>query len=328
MTISALGVAGSTTAVLEESRGGSTALRRFGRHRWAVGGLIFLILLIVVCGGALPYWLSSGGEGMHQPRYAQQDLIHVNQAPSWGSQGFLLGSDALGRSLLGRFLVGGAISLGIGLASAAIAVFIGTSVGLLAGYLGGRTDALLMRMVDVLYGLPYILLVILMRVALVGPATVWLSQFFAEPAPVANVLVLLVGIGSVSWLTMARVIRGQVLALRDQPFIEAARALGISHAGILWRHLLPNLISPIVVYATLTVPQAILSESFLSFLGLGIQQPMPSWGNLASEGTTALNPVHSYWWLILWPCLGLSLTLLSLNFLGDGLRDALDPKRR
>lgn len=326
MTISALGVAGRTTAVLEESRGSGTALWRFVRHRWAVGGLVFLILLILVCGAALPYWLSSGGEGMYQPRYAQQDLAHVNQAPSWGPHGYFLGSDALGRSLLGRFLVGGAISLGIGLASAAIAVFIGTSVGLLAGYLGGRTDALLMRMVDVLYGLPYILLVILMRVALVGPATVWLGQFFAEPAPVANLLVLLVGIGSVSWLTMARVIRGQVLALRDQPFIEAARALGISHTGILWRHVLPNLISPIVVYATLTVPQAILSESFLSFLGLGIQQPMPSWGNLASEGTTALNPVHSYWWLILWPCVGLSATLLSLNFLGDGLRDALDPK--
>lgn len=302
---------------------------RFRRNVLAVIGLVILGLLIVVCYGGLPYWLGVNEPGRLQ-RYAQQDLAQVLSAPS---AAHWMGTDLLGRDLLGRFLVGGALSLAIGLASAAIAVGIGTVVGLIAGYLGGRTDAILMRLVDVLYGLPYILLVILMRVALVKPASQWLSvPFFkpivGNPTQWANVLVLLVGIGSVSWLTLARVVRGQVLALRDQPFIEAARAMGVGTRGILLRHLLPNLAGPILVFATLTVPQAVLSESFLSFLGLGIQAPLPSWGNLASEGVEALNPVRVYWWLILWPCAGLSLALLSLNFIGDGLRDALDPKSR
>jgi peptide/nickel transport system permease protein/oligopeptide transport system permease protein len=142
----------------------------------------------------------------------------------------------------------------------------------------------------------------------------------------ANIFILLVGIGAVSWLTLARVVRGQVMSLRDQPFIEAARALGFPWHRIISKHILPNLVGTIVVYGTLTVPAAILSESFLSFLGLGIQAPLPSWGNLAADGTEALNPVHIRWWLITWPCLGLSVALLSLNFLGDGIRDALDPK--
>ena len=300
-------------------------------------GLFFLVALVTACLCSLPYWMGAplaGASGHPQSRYTQQNLGHIYEKPALpgpGGTGYLLGSDALGRSLLGRLLVGGVISLGISLASALIAVVLGATVGLLAGYVGGRTDALLMRTVDVLYGLPYILLVILMRVALVPPAAHLLGRVLHDPAaggPLANVLVLLGGIGAVSWLTMARVIRGQVLALKGQPFIEAAWAMGVSPAGILWRHLLPNLVSPILVYATLTVPQAILSESFLSFLGLGIQSPLPSWGNLASEGTDAFNPVHSYWWLILWPCVALSLTLLSLNFVGEGLRDALDPKAR
>jgi oligopeptide transport system permease protein len=138
---------------------------------------------------------------------------------------------------------------------------------------------------------------------------------------------LLIAIGGVSWLTMARVIRGQVLSLKQQPFIEAARALGLSTPRIFFRHLLPNLVGPIIVYATLTVPQAILQESFLSFLGIGVKPPLPSWGNLAAEGLVELNPYQSNWWLLLFPCLLLAITLLSLNFLGEGLRDALDPKR-
>ena len=179
--------------------------------------------------------------------------------------------------------------MGIGLASAAISVVIGVGVGVVAGYTGGRVDAVLMRAVDVLYGLPYILLVILLRVA--------------------------------------RVIRGQVMALRDRPFVEAARALGLSPARVIWKHILPNVAGPIVVYATLTVPSAILAESFLSFLGLGVQPPVPTWGNLASAGVAAINPIHIRWWLIFWPCAGLTVGLLSLNFLGDGLRDALDPRQ-
>ena len=176
-----------------------------------------------------------------------------------------MGTDNLGRTLLGRFLVGGAISLGIGLASAAIAVMIGTAVGLIAGYAGGRTDAILMRIVDVLYGLPYILLVILMQRgagAACDQGRLEHLSLVANPSQWANVAVLLVGIGSVSWLNLARVVRGQVMSLRDQPFVEAARAMGVSDPAILWRHLLPNLAGPILVFATMTVPYAILSGRF------------------------------------------------------------------
>jgi oligopeptide transport system permease protein len=166
-----------------------------------------------------------------------------------------------------------------------------------------------------MYGLPYILLVILLQVA------------FGE-GRIRGVVVLFIAIGLVSWLTMARVVRGQVLSLRAQPFIEAARASGLTETRIFFRHLLPNLVGPIAVYATLIVPQAILQESFLSFLGIGIQDPLPTWGSLASHGLLqALNPVNSHWWMLVFPCSLLAVTLLSLNFLGDGLRDVFDPKR-
>ena len=233
------------------------------------------------------------------------------------------GTDIQGRSLLSRCLMGGAISLAIGIAAASISVALGVSVGLLAGYRGGWIDSLLMRSVDVLYGLPYVLLIILLKIALEP-----LLAPFGMNAAAANLVVLFLAIGLVSWLTMARVIRGQVLSLRAQPFIEACRASGLTEWRVFTRHLLPNLIGPITVYATLTVPQAILEESFLSFLGIGIQAPVPTWGSLASDGLMpALNPIHHYWYMLLTPCLLLSVTLLSLNFLGDGLRDVFDPKR-
>jgi oligopeptide transport system permease protein len=297
------------------------ARRRFVKNRLAVVGLIVLVALVGICFATIPWTV---------PRYADQmHLQHVQVPPSTA---FWMGTDTLGRDLLSRFLLGGVFSLSIGIASALIAIVIGTGVGVVAGYVGGRTDAVLMRFVDIMYGLPYILLVILMRVSLVPWLKlflVWLSRGRMNGAAAdqsANVLVLLVGIGSVSWLTMARVVRGQVLSLRDQPFVEAARAMGLSQRRILMRHILPNLVGILVVYGALTVPNAILSESFLSFLGLGIQQPLPSWGNLASEGIDALNPVHVWWWLIAWPCVGLSVALLCLNFVGDGVRDALDPR--
>lgn len=296
--------------------------------------------------------------------------------PKW-----FLGTDVLGRSLLIRVLTGGGISLTIGVAAALLSVFIGTTYGALAGYAGGRIDAVMMRIVDVLYGLPYVLLVVLLAVAgdaMVDEYTtrarakaVYVREHAAEilrtrdevdsfaqvelllstdkalsetlnaeasvrfPARALSsggrmrldILTLLFAIGGVSWLTMARVVRGQVLSLKTLPFVEAARALGASRTRIFVRHLLPNLMGPIVVYATLTVPQAILQESFLSFLGIGVKPPLPSWGNLAAEGLSELNPVQSNWWLLLFPCLLLSATLLSLNFVGEGLREALDPKR-
>jgi ABC-type dipeptide/oligopeptide/nickel transport system permease subunit len=304
----------------------------------------------------------------------------------------LLGTDALGRSVLVRVLAGGGSSLVIGIAAAALSVCIGTLYGAIAGYVGGRVDGVMMRIVDVLYGLPYVLLVVLLAIAsdaMVGEylsrqkeRTAWvreqaitlvqadlviqsdpnspssraqwrdaardylvkhpdeqarlsreaLDRFKPREVSQAtrtmlDMATLLIAIGGVSWLTMARVIRGQVLSLKQQPFIEAARALGLSTPRIFFRHLLPNLVGPIIVYATLTVPQAILQESFLSFLGIGVKPPLPSWGNLAAEGLVELNPYQSNWWLLLFPCLLLAITLLSLNFLGEGLRDALDPKR-
>jgi oligopeptide transport system permease protein len=249
-----------------------------------------------------------------------------------------LGADELGRSILWRLLLGGAISLGLGIASASIAVVIGVLWGTIAGYVGGRTDALMMRFVDVLYGLPYVLLVVMVNLALKPFMALGIDKLFGaggEIDPFANtlaeMLTLLIAIGGVSWLTMARVIRGQVLSLRAQPFMEAARALGIPPVRTFFVHLLPNLISPIIVYATLTVPSAILQESFLSFLAIGVKAPTPSWGNMAAEGVVQLQTFFGTggqvkWWLPLWPCLMLGITLLALNYIGDALREKLDPR--
>lgn len=287
--------------------------------RSAVGGGVLGIMLLA-CLVSLP-WTSAPGGALY---YNDQQSSQARQPPRLGEGvKFWFGTDALGRSLLGRCLLGGAISLLIGLAAALISVLLGVSVGLVAGYRGGWVDALLMRMVDVLYGLPYILMVILFKIAL-EPL---LRKGMGEDS--ANLVVLFLAIGLVSWLTMARVVRGQVLTLRTQPFIEAARACGVTEGGIFLRHLLPNLTGPIIVYATLTIPAAILQESFLSFLGVGIKAPMPTWGALASEGLMpALNTIQSRWWMLVFPCTLLALTLLALNFLGDGLRDVLDPRRQ
>ncbi len=291
--------------------------RRFFSNRLGVAGLVGIVLLALACYGSLPWTLYN---------YNQQNLRDVIQAPS---AAHWMGTDRLGRDLFSRFLLGGAISLFIGLASATIAVVIGVGVGLVSGYVGGRTDALLMRSVDVLYGLPNILLVILLRVALLSRVSGWLGATgVGQPQTFAGLLVLLVGIGAVSWLTMARVVRSGVMSLRDQPYVEAARGMGLGPLRIMLRHILPNLVSSVVVYATLTVPGAILSESFLSFLGLGVQPPLPTWGNLASAGVGDINPIHTHWWLIFWPCAGLGIGLLCLNFVGDALRDALDPRTR
>lgn len=248
---------------------------------------------------------------------------------------FLLGTDPLGRSLLYRSLTGGGISLGIGIAAALLSVFIGTMYGAISGYAGGKTDAVMMRIVDVLYGLPYILLVVLLAVAVDAFVEDWQAKrviagyqaLGSGQRQAINVVTLLIAIGGVSWLTMARVVRGQVLSLKSQPFMEAARAIGVPLHSQFLRHLLPNLLGPIIVYATLTVPQAILQESFLSFLGIGVQPPLPSWGNLAADGLSELNTYKSHWWLLLFPCVLLGLTLLALNFVGEGLREAFDPKR-
>jgi len=240
----------------------------------------------------------------------------MHRAAGW------FGYDGVGRSVFFRMAMGSLISLCIGMGSAVIAVTIGVTWGAIAGMAGGRVDALMMRTVDILYGLPYILFVMLLKVVLERP----LANLFGGRTQLAGLVILFLAIGAVSWLTMARVIRGQVLSLRRQPFVEAARACGVGRLAILWRHLLPNLVGPIVVYAMLVVPQAILQESFLSFLGIGVQQPTPSLGRLAADGVQAVNTFVSYWWLIAFPCAALVLILIALNFVGDGLRDALDPR--
>lgn len=312
-------------------------------------------------------------DGSHPEAY--QDALDA--APT-----FILGSDTLGRSLAVRLLTGGGISLTIGICAALISVGIGTVYGAFAAYMGGKIDAVMMRIVDVLYGLPYILLVVLLAVAsnamldeyqsrartktnwsinqviqtqtmddgqsptksqarilfesnpelqddlMQQAAAIYPRRVFSAGTRTSlDVLTLLIAIGGVSWLTMARVIRGQVLSLKNQPFIEAARALGSPGHRIFMRHLLPNLVGPIVVYATLAVPQAILQESFLSFLGIGVKPPLPSWGNLAAEGLSELNTYRSHWWLLFFPCALLGVTLLAMNFVGEALREAFDPKR-
>lgn len=294
-------------------------------RRWRITtgviGAVLLVCIALPCLVSLPWSLQ---------QYDNQDYGLINVAP--GAQ-FLLGSDGLGRSLTWRCLLGGAISLGIGVSAAVISVCIGVTWGTVAGYAGGRVDALMMRIVDVLFGLPYILLVVLLDLAL-SPFVVHAAKLVMPDAwamHLAQLITLLIAIGGVSWLTLARVIRGQVLSLREQPFIEAARACGVGPIRTFWYHLLPNLVGPIVVYATLTIPNAILQESFLSFLGIGVQAPMPSWGNLAADGTEQLASMGltgtvARWWLLVWPCVLLGLTLMGLNFVGDALRDKLDPR--
>jgi ABC-type dipeptide/oligopeptide/nickel transport system permease subunit len=293
--------------------------RLLANRRITTGGGILLVILLI-CLISLPRTMSGGSDYFYDLQHDNSALLHPQMHPGW----MLFGTTKLGQSLLGRCLTGGVISLTIGVAAASIAVLLGVTIGLIAGYFGGWIDGTLMRIVDILYGLPYILMVILLKIALEGPL-----RKLSLTNETANLLVMFLAIGLVSWLTMARVIRGQVLSLRAMPFVDAARALGTPSWRIFVYHLLPNLIGPITVYATLTVPSAILQESMLSFLGIGIQPPLPTWGSLASDGLAlALNPVVSCWWLLVFPCALLAITLLSLNFLGDGLRDVFDPKRR
>lgn len=276
------------------------ARRRLLENRVAIAGAVSLFVVGLGC-LFLPLVLGL------EPQVTHPELRYLSP-----SSAHWFGTDALGRDVFARVLVGGRTSLAVGLAATAVSVLVGVAYGAVAGYYGGRVDDVMMRVVDFLYGLPYMFLVILIMLLFAESAR-------GQPLPV------FLALGLVQWLTMARIVRGQVLTLRQQEFVLSAELIGASDARVLIRHVLPNIVGVVVVYATLMVPSVIILESFLSFLGLGVSL---SWGQLVSDGIAVVNPVHSYWWLLLWPSAFLGVTLLSLNFLGDGLRDALDPKTR
>ena len=273
------------------------AQRRLLRNKAAVGGMIVLGLLVLAA--------------IIGPLFTPYAYDQINKDHVWApplTQGHLLGADSLGRDLLARLLTGLRVSLAIGLVATSVSLIIGVVWGAVAGYLGGRIDEIMMRVVDVLYSLPFIFFVILLMVT------------FGS-----NIILIFVAIGAVEWLTMSRIVRGQTLSLKHKEFVEAARAAGLGDGGIIARHIIPNLLGPVVVYVTLTIPAVILAESFLSFLGLGVQPPMASLGTLIANGA---QDMELAWWLLVFPSLTMVVTLMSFNFIGDGLRDAIDPKDR
>lgn len=273
------------------------ARRRLVRNRAAMAGVIVLTLLVIAA--------------VLGPLVSPFDYDQINKADVWVgplTHGHLLGTDALGRDLFVRLLMGLRVSLAIGLVATSVSLVIGVSWGAVAGYAGGRLDEAMMRIVDVLYSLPFIFFVILLMVT------------FGS-----NFILIFVAIGAVEWLTMSRIVRGQTLTLKHKEFVEAARAAGVGQDGIIRQHIVPNLLGPVVVYVTLTIPAVILAESFLSFLGLGVQPPMASLGTLIATGAQDMELAP---WLLVFPSLAMVVTLMSFNFIGDGLRDAIDPKDR
>jgi oligopeptide transport system permease protein len=284
-------------ALIKNPQGSSLwkdGLRRFAQNKIALTGCIFLAILALAAVLApliAPY------------SYEAQDLALGATGPNMRH---LLGTDILGRDLFTRILYGGRVSLMVGFCATAVSVVIGVTYGAIAGYKGGLTDIVMMRIVDIAYAFPFTIFVIILMV------------FFER-----SLILLFVAIGAVEWLTMARIVRGQALSIKKQEYVEAAIVLGYSRLRIIFKHIVPNIIGPIIVYTTLTIPGVMLLEAFLSFLGLGVQPPASSWGILIREGA---ENMEEYPWLLIFPGLVLSITLFSLNFIGDGLRDALDPR--
>jgi len=329
------------------------ALRRLRKNQMALVSAGLLVILIALCLGQRVF-----RDHLDHTRINKEEEFHPPDTTHW------FGTDALGRDIFARVLRGGAVSFTVGLVATLVSLLIGVSWGALSGYLGGRADHYLMRIVDILYGLPFLFLVILILTLVnglhhtageVGPVLERMerleragdpegarmlaaehgieSGFSARAAVFLDrhmdpMVAMFIALGLVQWLTMARITRGQVLALKEREFIAAARVSGAGAGRIIFRHLVPNLLGPVVVNTTLTIPMVMLSEAFLSFLGLGISEPDCSWGSLAARGLAGLNVVKPYWWLIVYPAGAISLALFCLNFLGDGLRDALDPRER
>ena len=272
------------------------ARRRLFQNKAA---LISLFLLFFIS------FLSFFGPFFLQYNFSDTDWNSIYYPPSLDN-GHFLGTDSNGRDLLVRILYGGRLSLSIGIIATLVSVFIGVIYGTVAGYFGGKIDIFMMRIVEILYAMPYLIFVIILMVV------------FGR-----NIYFLFLAIGAVEWLTMARIVRGQTISLKEKEFVETSKALGQSNFMIILKHNIPNLAGPIIVYKTLMVPSVIILESFLSFLGLGVQEPLTSWGVLISEGS---REMETAWWLLIFPGLFMTITLASLNFIGDGLRDAIDPK--
>lgn len=292
------------------------AWRRLLKNKLAVFGLA-VVIVVTVASVAGPTVIKRVF-GFAPDYIPADDSLTRSFPPFTGPEGEFswlhpMGTDNAGRDQFARVLQGGQISLFVGIIATLVSLLIGVAYGAVAGYFGGRLDNLMMRIVDVLYSLPYVIVVIV------------LLSMFRSQTPQGQLILLFVALGSVSWLTMARIVRGQVLSLKNQEFVLAARATGVSETRIIFRHLVPNTLGPVIVYATLTIPQIMLTEAFLSFLGFGVQAPLASWGSLASDGVQNLV---IFPWQLIFPGVTMALTLFSLNFLGDGLRDALDPQMR
>ncbi len=344
------------------------AWRRLRRNQMATGSMVILLLVATLCLSQhvlfhLVPWMSEKPSKDFSPDsffslHIDHTRTHEGETYEPPSAKHWFGTDSLGRDLFARTLFGGGISFLVGIVGTIVSVVVGVSWGAVAGYAGGRIDSLMMRTVDILYGLPFLFLVILIMTLVNGLGTIASkaeqkdaeARLAAEQGDVEKarelrskiepeertallmtrlfppIVVVFIAIGLVSWLTMARITRGQVLSLREREFVVAARAIGARPLRIIFLHIVPNLLGPVIVYSTLTIPEIMLSEAFLSFIGLGISEPSCSWGSLASEGLAGVNVIKPRWWLMFYPAAALSISLFCLNFIGDGLRDALDPK--
>lgn len=342
------------------------ALRRLRKNQLATLSMGILGLMLVLCFGQRVVVAVVDARATSADSYFALHVDHarINTAETFAppSGRHWFGTDGLGRDLFARTLYGGSISFLVGIVATVVSLVIGVIWGSLAGYFGGRIDHYMMRIVDVLYGLPFMFLVILIMTLVQGLDTT-ASQYRGDILAVEKledegrdeeaaalirekeitaeirtavfivdhfppIIIMFFALGLVQWLTMARITRGQMISLREREFVTAARVIGAGNLRIIFRHIVPNLLGPVIVYTTLTIPTVMLAEAFLSFLGLGISPPACSWGSLASEGLLGINVIKPYWWLITYPAVGISLALFSLNFIGDGLRDALDPRQR